>query len=158
MSDPLFKEWVCQGGFVGSNIQLNKFAVKITCPTFNLNGNPKGALSLLNSNSFGLIRMVGKNVCHGFVFDENDANALSKNKHAGLDLMIDGLKLYCRKKPQGKAMHDILAALMFLNPEYGEWVDGTPFREKGCWGFKKEGSVKALIWFDKEASLNSLSY
>lgn len=161
--DPLFKEWVCQGGFVGSNIlplekQLDKFIGKVTCPTYNLNGNHKASLKLLGSDSFGLIRMVGKNVCHGFMFNDSDANALIKGKHAGLDLMIDGLKVYCKKKPQGKAMHDILAALMLLNPEYGEWVDGEPFREKGCWGFRSGGSVRALVGVDKKAVIKSLEY
>lgn len=161
LKDPMFKEWVCQGGFVGSNIvpkekQLDKFAGKITCPTYNLNGNPKAALSLLGSNSFGQIRMVGKNVCHGFVFDADDAKSITLGKHTGLDLMVDGLNVYCNKKPQGKAMHDILAALMLLDPEYGEWVDGEPFREKGLWGFRSGGSVKALIGVDKDAVMKSL--
>jgi pyrimidine-specific ribonucleoside hydrolase len=102
--------------------------------------------------------MVGKNVCHGFVFDQSDASSLPNGKHAGLDLMINGLKVYCKKKPQGKAMHDILAALMLLNPEYGQWIDGEPFRENGSWGFRSGGSIKALVGVDKKAVINSLAY
>lgn len=161
LEDPLFKEWICQGGFVGSNMlpkekQLEKFYGKTTCPTFNLNGDPKASLSLLGSNSFGEIRMVGKNVCHGFVFNDKDANSIAKGKHAGLDLMIEGLKVYCAKKPDGKAMHDILAALMLLNPEYGEWIEGEPFRSKGEWGFRYGSSVKALTGVDREAAVKML--
>ncbi len=170
--NPMFASWTCQGGFVGANIvpkdkQLPKFAGQITVPTFNLNGNPKAALSLLGGEMFGRIRMVGKNVCHGFIFNENDVNSLPKGKRAGLDLLIEGVKTYCslqrkrggacKKKPEGKAMHDILAAIMCIDPSCGEWVTGTPYREKGKWGFSEEGSVEALIGVDKLRALEVLS-
>ena len=143
-----FHVWTCQGGFVGSNMtlpgqQLEKFAGQNVVPTFNLNGDPNAAQWLLSSGRFGHIRMVGKNVCHGYVYDEY--TVLPKGKHAGLDLMIEGLECYCKKKPEGKAMHDLLAASMHLSPENGFWVLGRPHREKGKWGFRGGGDVLALV-------------
>lgn len=57
----------------------------------------------------------------------------------------------------GKAMHDILAALLHINPDHGTWVTGHPVREQGNWGFEEGNSIiKALVSVDKEGVLNEL--
>jgi pyrimidine-specific ribonucleoside hydrolase len=163
-NDVLFEEWMCQGGFVGSNILsgdnvLDKFKDQKYVPTFNLNGDPKASLSLLSDYRFKSISMVGKNVCHGFFFDEDDISFFEKGKHAGLDLMIDGVEFYKNKnKTHKKAMHDILAALLMINPNNGNWVRGNPVREKGMWGFElnDQSNIKALISIDKKAVLREV--
>ena len=160
----IFNNWTCQGGFVGNNIvsnnlQLEKFCGMDAVATFNLNGDPKAAEHLLDHthNPFRLIKMVGKNVCHGFVFDQSNVDRLPKGSHAGLDLMIDGMNYYCKKKSQGKAMHDILAALCHIAPQHGQWVTGAPFRRKGKWGFQEAPSnINALVEVDRESILKWL--
>lgn len=160
----IFDRWTCQGGFVGSNIipdnkALDKFKGQRTVSTFNLNGDPKAALALTSIyNPFRIIRMVGKNVCHGFIFGKNDIAKLPKGKHRGLDLMIDGMEFYYQNKPDGKAMHDILAALMHINPEHGKWVKGLPYREKGKWGFEEVPSnLQALVGVSRDEALQELT-
>lgn len=160
----IFDNWTCQGGFVGNNIvsndlQLDKFRGMDYVSTFNLNGNPKAAEYLLDHthNPFRLIKMVGKNVCHGFIFNKDDIDHLPKGKHAGLDLMIDGMTHYCKKKPHGKAMHDILAALCHIAPEHGQWVTGVPLRKGGKWGFQEaQSNIKALVKVDRDSILKCL--
>ena len=153
-----FDRWTLQGGYVGSNIQppeftLPKFSGKETVPTFNLNGDPKAAQGLLaiHNNPAKEIQMVGKNVCHGFWISKDESarftiSQIPKGKHPGLDLMLNGMEKYCEKYPGGKAMHDILAALLHVAPEHGSWVTGYPFRENGLWGFREgETNISALV-------------
>jgi pyrimidine-specific ribonucleoside hydrolase len=167
-AEKIFDRWTCQGGFVGDNVLppylvLEKFKGKDAVPTFNLNGNPKAALQLLaRSRGFNQISMVGKNVCHGFIFDKDDVAKIPKGKHAGLDLMIQGMEFYCKKKPQGKPMHDILAALLHIAPEHGKWIGGCPFRKKGMWGFNAfntdtETNIRALVSVDRDAIIEELA-
>ena len=65
-----------QGGFAGEGVvppenQLEKFKGKVTCPTFNLNGDPQSALSVLERRAwFSDLRFVSKNVCHGVKYDK----------------------------------------------------------------------------------------
>ena len=64
-----------QGGFAGEGVvpperQLEKFRGKVTCPTFNLNGDPASALVLLHRRKwFSELKFVSKNVCHGVRYD-----------------------------------------------------------------------------------------
>jgi inosine-uridine nucleoside N-ribohydrolase len=154
-----FDRWTIQGGFVGNNIVpedlcLQKFSGKRTVETFNLNGDPKAALYLLDkqAKTANHIQMVGKNVCHGFWISKDDSarftiSQIPKGKHPGLDLMINGMEKYCMKHPGGKAMHDILAALLHIAPEHGTWVTGYPYRDSGKWGFVEDSTtnIRALV-------------
>ena len=49
--------------------QLEQFKGRATCPTFNLNGDPKSALAALQFPGIGSRRFVSKNVCHGVFYD-----------------------------------------------------------------------------------------
>jgi pyrimidine-specific ribonucleoside hydrolase len=73
---PNYGRLYIQGGFAGEGVvppekQLEKFRGKVTCPTFNLNGDPVSALSVLEHRGwFSDLRFVSKNVCHGVLYDE----------------------------------------------------------------------------------------
>lgn len=65
---------VVQGGFAGEGVvpleqQLPKFRGMVTCPTYNLNGDPRSALEVLACSAIASKRFVSKNVCHGVVYD-----------------------------------------------------------------------------------------
>jgi pyrimidine-specific ribonucleoside hydrolase len=168
----LFKRWTLQGGYVGCNIQLPEFTIPKfvgldAVPTFNLNGDPKAAQYLLVShdNCAEEIQMVGKNVCHGFwISKDNSArhtlSQIPKGKHQGLDVMLSGMEKYCEKKPEGKAAHDILAALLHIAPLHGKWVNGSPFRRKGKWGFveaQEPTNINALVTVDGDAVMQEFA-
>lgn len=156
--NPLFESWTCQGGFAGDNVvpvedRLEKFNGMLTCPTYNLNGNPKAAEGLLAQPSMmGPIRLVSKNVCHGFLCEWEDA-VIKKDMHPGLVLMLRGTQMYLSDKKKPKALHDTLAAALMLDPWAGTWVRGTPYREKGKWGFTPDpkGHVEIVTKVDRKA-------
>jgi len=137
---PFFRTWTCQGGFAGDNIvppehRLPKFAGKLTCPTFNLGGDSKAALGLLGKNSpIWTRRMVSKNVCHGVFWGPMVNERIPSGAHAGLDLIKEGMAFYFKKRPEGKALHDTIAAAAAIDPSIGTWVRVQPYMEKGEWG------------------------
>ncbi|WP_312301994.1 nucleoside hydrolase [Chryseobacterium sp.] len=129
-----FDRWFCQGGFAGDNIvpkeyRLEKFDGKLTCPTFNLNGNPLAAEALL-SIPMKERRMISKNVCHGAVFTKADAELLVpfRNHNKGLRLFLDAVEL------KEKALHDTVAALLAIDPSKALWAEVIPYRKRGEWG------------------------
>jgi hypothetical protein len=68
------REAVVQGGFAGDGIvprerQLPKFTGMATCPSFNLNGDPRTGLAVRHHPGIPLRRFVSKNVCHGVIYD-----------------------------------------------------------------------------------------
>lgn len=66
-----------QGCFAGEGVvppekQLEKFRGKVTCPSFNPNGDPKATLDILAHWSwFEDLRFIGKQVCHGVKYDHD---------------------------------------------------------------------------------------
>lgn len=164
---PMYKEWTCQGGFAGDNVvpeehRLEKFKGKITCPTFNLNGNVEAAKDLLGHRRMGRTRMVSKNVCHGFRYDKDMHAQVPAGSHRGLDLMREGMDCYFDKHPDGKALHDVLAAVLAIDPRSGTWANVVPIREKGEWGSwpvpeSALGSVKILVSVDRQKIIESMA-
>ena len=133
--------WVAQGGFAGDNVvpeayRLEKFAGRITCPTFNFNGDYKTALAMLENPNIEEKRLVSKNVCHGMVYDQDWQERIYPHRHqsAGLELIYKGMELYLAKSPNGKKFHDPLAAVVAVNPEVCEFREVRMFRQKGEWG------------------------
>ncbi|MFZ4929424.1 nucleoside hydrolase [Chryseobacterium sp. Mn2064] len=129
-----FDRWFCQGGFVGDNIvpkeyRLEKFDGKRTCATFNLNGNPLAAETLL-SIPMTERRMISKNVCHGAVFTKEDAELLIpyRDHNKGLKLFLKAVEL------KEKALHDTVAALLAIDPSKALWEEVIPYRTRGEWG------------------------
>ena len=139
---PFFQSWTCQGGFAGDNIvppehRLPKFAGKITCPTFNLAGDRRAADELLCKKPLPIpvVRMVAKNVCHGMFYSRDVDWRVPSGAHPGLDFIKKGMSHYFQKHPGGKALHDVVAAVIALNPHIGTWVRVLPYCEKnGEWG------------------------
>lgn len=129
-----FDRWFCQGGFAGDNIvpkehRLEKFDGKMTCATFNLNGNLLAAEKLF-SIPITERRLISKNVCHAAVFTKADAEMLMpfRNHNKGLDLFLKAVEL------KEKALHDTVAALLAIDPSKALWEEVIPYRTRGEWG------------------------
>lgn len=163
----MFQDWTCQGGFAGDNVvppehRLEKFRGRTTCPTYNLNGDTNAARELLVHPRMGRVRMVSKNVCHGFRCDRAMLDRIPKGAHAGLDLLRDGMEFYFQKHPDGKALHDVLAAALAIDPEAGTWARVIPVRIRGEWGSALApegalGAVDIITSVDTERVLSALA-
>jgi pyrimidine-specific ribonucleoside hydrolase len=139
---PFFRSWTCQGGFAGDNIvppehRLPKFSGKTTCPTFNLGGDRRAAGELLCNKPLPIpiVRLVAKNVCHGMFYSRDVDWRVPTGAHPGLDFIKKGMGYYFQKHPGGKALHDVVAAVVALNPQIGTWARVLPYCERnGEWG------------------------
>lgn len=160
--------WTCQGGFVGDNLmpedlRLPKFAGRLTCPSFNVNGDPRAALWMFGAGQIATKRLVTKSVCHGLFYGRAEDARVPSGAHPGLDLLKAGMAVYFEKHPGGKALHDVVAAALALSPDVGRWVPAVPYRERGEWGCRAPGAgeapgaPQALVQVDVERLLASLS-
>ncbi len=140
--------WVAQGGFAGDNVvpeehRLDKFKGRNSCPTFNFNGDPEGAMMALKTKQISLRHLVSKNVCHGIAYDHamHDKVAPHADKTPGLQLMYKGMDIYLKKNPAGKLFHDPLAAAVVIDPSVCEFKEVEMYRNRGEWGANpKEGT------------------
>ena len=145
------KWWTCQGGFAGDNVvppehRLPKFTGRITCPTYNLGGDRTAAETLINCGLFSQIRFVSKNVCHGIIYDRTMHDRIPWDAHPGLDLLKQGMETYFKDHSDGKALHDVIAAALAINPQAAKWSEGELFYKKGEWGFNPSED-----WFAQSA-------
>ena len=134
-----------QGGFLGYHIyspvvRLPEFEGRGWMPTFNLNGDRRGA-AVLSAAPISDRRFVGKNVCHTVVYDRAVHATMqappSDNPAAGLFRMA--MDLYLKSHP-AKKWHDPTAAACHLHPEIGTWVRGRVIKlEGGCPGWTPRG-------------------
>lgn len=138
---PFPKRWVGQGGFAGDNIvpeedRLPKFAGRITCPTFNLNGDVAAARAIFVDKRIEERILVSKNVCHGVPWDRafHDRVRALPRRTDGLELCLQGMDAYFRKNPLGKLLHDPLAMAFAIDPSIGYLAHVEAYREKGEWG------------------------
>lgn len=150
-----FAEWTCQGGFVGESLMppgkvLEKFKGKETCPTWNLTGNVEAALTLLNSDweyapAIPIRRLVPKSVCHGVLYTQEMHSRIPSGAHPGLDLFKKGMECYFKCKPEGKALHDVLATALAIHTQIGTWVEVEPYRTpQGEWGCRKADTSQGI--------------
>jgi pyrimidine-specific ribonucleoside hydrolase len=146
---------VAQGGFAGEGVvppekQLPKFQGRVTCPTFNLNGDPKSALAALASDAIGERRFVSKNVCHGVIYDRAMHARLTplKDRSRSLERIWHGMEVYLDRQEDGKAFHDPLAACCAIDPGIGTWAEVDLYREKGEWGARLQGGTRTFIITD----------
>jgi inosine-uridine nucleoside N-ribohydrolase len=154
-----------QGGFVPYSLhnyevkRLEKFEGLITCPTFNLGGDPKSAALFIEDKNITR-SFVGKNVCHTIVYDKQTFIA-HKNSHLGLmpddmlwhkaqTLFKQTMNLFFDLGAPHKMFHDPTAAALMLHPEIGTWLTGTLYRENGHYGTKLEGNDKLLVTLNEE--------
>jgi len=132
-----------QGGFLAYDlhkyncVRLEKFEGKTTVPTFNLNGDPKAALTVINSDLIFHRKFVSKNVCHTVVYDKDVHSAIKSGfiyRNRASDLFIEAMDIYLSKHTD-KKFHDPTAAVCHMHPEIATWVDGNIYRDpKGNWG------------------------
>lgn len=158
--------WVAQGGFAGEGVvpterQLEKFKGMRTCPTYNLNGDPKSALAALNYPGIGIRRFVSKNVCHGVYYDSemHQRFATVKDKSLALAYIWKGMDAYLKENSAGKKFHDPLAACCAIDESIGTWAEVELYREQGQWGAKlSPGSGTWLITdYDPEKFVHTLT-
>jgi inosine-uridine nucleoside N-ribohydrolase len=162
--------WVAQGGFAGDNVvpkefRMKKFDGMVECPTYNFGGDPKSALSALNSKQIDSIMLVSKNVCHSVVYDITLHLKMKKllkerknnEKETGLDLLVEGMEIYLKKKGE-KKFHDPLAAMCMLNPSICKFEKVTLEKNKNNWSSKlsKNSNTEISISVDIEAFENEL--
>ncbi len=166
---------VVQGGFAGEGVvprerQLKKFLGMVTCPTYNLNGDPKSALAAIASPAIASKRFVSKNVCHGVVYDAamHQRVGAVRDRSQSLDLIWRGMDEYLPKASArgeitaaevresrddaGKKLHDPLAACCAIDESIGEWAEVELFRERGEWGARSApgSGVHIITGYDRE--------
>jgi inosine-uridine nucleoside N-ribohydrolase len=149
------KKAVVQGGFAGEGVvppelQMEKFRGLASCPSFNLNGDPKGTLQILAHDGFGRRYFVSKNVCHRLVYD-NEIHELvgaRKDRNKALNYIWQGMDFYLRENALGKIMHDILAAVCAIEPDVASWAEIELYREKGGWGSRLAPGTNTFITVD----------
>lgn len=144
--------WVAQGGFAGEGVvpterQLDKFRGMRTCPSYNLNGDPRSALRAIDHPGIMERRFVSKNVCHGVTYDAalHARVTAVKDESQALEIIWRGMSRYLSDRPVGKLFHDPLAACCAINPGIGQWAPVRIFRERGEWGSELEEGSKTLI-------------
>lgn len=152
-----FPRATVQGGFLAYAahahpvLHLQKFEGLETVPTFNLNGDVKGAVRFLESAT--PTHFVGKNVCHTVVYDRarhEDVTATPAKSRAG-EVLREVMGMYLEGHAE-KMFHDPTAAVCHLHPEIGTWVEGTPYRQSGGWGTRVGRSPhRALADIDRDA-------
>ena len=154
-----------QGGFAGEGVvprerQLEKFLGRTTCPSFNLNGDPKSALLAVAHPRIHERRLVAKNVCHGVVYDRSlhDRVADARARSPALALIFRGMERYLADHPGGKIFHDPLAACCAIDPAIATWAEVEVYRERGEWGSRlSPGSGTSIITdLDREAFMRVL--
>lgn len=158
---PLFSEMVIQGGFAGDNVvppeaRIAKFDGRVTCPTYNLNGNPTASRYILETTRVRFASLVSKNVCHAAVAMPEDLEGIPSS-HEGFELLRRAVDRFARRGR--KALHDLVAVALALDPGAAQWVEGRPYRQKGEWGFEAEpGSPRRItIGLDFPRCLRVLS-
>lgn len=146
---------VVQGGFAGEGVvpperQLDKFRGRTTCPSFNLNGDPKAVLAAHAHPGIRVRRFVSKNVCHGVVYDaELHAQvAAVRERSPSLALIWQGMDHYLRQSPAGKIFHDPLAACCAIEESIGSWAEVEIYRERGEWGARLAAGTRTFIIVD----------
>jgi inosine-uridine nucleoside N-ribohydrolase len=109
---------VVQGGFAGEGVvprehQLEKFRGLVTCPTYNLNGDPKSALAVVASSAIAVKRFVSKNVCHGVYYDAQLHARLAAIRHhsRSLELIWRGMQTYLHDGDEPRASRPRNAAI-----------------------------------------------
>jgi inosine-uridine nucleoside N-ribohydrolase len=112
-------------------------------------------------------RFVSKNVCHGVMYDgkmhsefEKRIASLPDGRHRqSLKLIYKGMESYLKKKPEGKAFHDPLAACCVINPHIGHWEKVNLYREKGEWGSARAPSqhnAEIIVGYNHQDFLDTL--
>lgn len=109
---------VFQGGYSPNSVKpLEKFKGQKSAQSFNPSGAKKDFLELRDSPDIQRKYYVGKNVCHGFA---------KANLTAQWEPEPRLIKEFYDNLSESKAMHDVLAAKMLINPCMGDWELAKP--------------------------------
>jgi pyrimidine-specific ribonucleoside hydrolase len=146
-----------QGGFLGYHlyaprVRLPDFEGRTWMPTFNLNGDRRGAEVLLKA-AIPERRFVGKNVCHTLLYDRafHATMPAADSDSPAQVLFMTGMEEYL-KIHEAKKWHDPAAAACHLHPEIGVWVRGWVSKIEGGWGtLADEGGDLILADVDRDA-------
>jgi pyrimidine-specific ribonucleoside hydrolase len=137
-----------QGGFLAYDShhynrckRLKKFEGKSEAPTFNLNGDRRGAEVFLKAPITDR-RFVSKNVCHTVIYDQaiHERFLSIPPNNLASQLIREGMTRYLKKHPEGKKFHDPTAAVAHLHPEVIKWVRGKLYTKGGKWGWNVNNS------------------
>lgn len=157
---------VAQGGFAGEGVvpterQLDKFKGMVTCPTYNLNGDPISALEALEYPGIGIRRFVSKNVCHGVYYDQEMHKRFEavKDKSLTLAYIWKGMDVYLQHKPDGKKFHDPLTACCAIDESIGTWAEVELYRSRGEWGARlcPNSGTWIITDYDREKFVETLT-
>jgi hypothetical protein len=80
--------------------------------------------------------------------------------HPGLDLVKSGMNVYFERHPQGKALHDVIAAVAAIDTSLGSWARVDPYRKEGKWGSNPSTNPNSpwiLTSFNEDVFLRTLS-
>lgn len=139
--DATVRRWVAQGGFAGNNLvpernRLAKFAGRTTCESFNFGGNKQATLAALESDRVAHRDLVSKNVTHGIAWDADlHARLLSASDPApGVVLAREAMAVFLARRPEGKLLHDPLAACAILDRDAFTWAPVEVTYSQGQWG------------------------
>lgn len=175
--DVTVRRWVAQGGFAGDNLvpekhRLAKFAGRSTCESFNFGGNKRATLAALASDRIAYRDLVSKNVTHGIAWDADlQARLRSVPSPApGVGLAYEAMAVFLARRPEGKLLHDPLAACAILGREAFTWTPVDVTYSQGQWGARPDPAsttsiTVAVDWpraadllFDTELGLRTPSH
>lgn len=146
------RRWVGQGGFAGDNLvapehRLARFDGRLTCETYNLGHDPKGAALALQAPGFGVRQLVSKNVTHGVSWDPvfHQQMRVFADSRPGMQLACEAMGVYLEQHPEGKLLHDPLAAAAVLEPSLFGWAEVELYSEKGAWGSRPAPGSRTFI-------------
>jgi inosine-uridine nucleoside N-ribohydrolase len=157
--------WVAQGGFAGDNIvpphrRLPKFAGTSTQESYNFGHDANGALAALSSPRIHERLLVAKNVTHGVAWDPALQARLKERDDLtpGARLAMEAMDVYLRERPEGKLLHDPLAAAAALDPGSFEWAEVEVYRKQGRWGSRPSHATgtRVSVAVDAEKALHTL--
>jgi pyrimidine-specific ribonucleoside hydrolase len=121
-------------------------------PTFNLNGDRKGAEVLLKA-AIPERRFVGKKVCHTLLYDRamHATMPAADPCNPAAVLFMAGIQAYLEGH-EAKKWHDPTAAACHLYPEIGTWLRGRVEKIEAGWGtVAEEAGDLVLADIDRDA-------
>lgn len=146
---------IIQGGFAGdgvvpADLQLDKFKGARAVPSHNLIGDTKATQKILEYTPQHGKYFVSKNVCHRVIYDRQLHTQVAEKRanSRALDLIWQGMAVYFDINPDGKMLHDPLAACCAIDPSIGAWREVNLFKEGNAWGATLADNTNTFIIID----------
>jgi inosine-uridine nucleoside N-ribohydrolase len=159
------KRWVAQGGFAGETLvapanRLPKFKGRTACESFNFGHDKKGTLAALSSPQIQRRELVSKNVTHGIAWDAvlQCRLSCSQGLTAGAGLAREGMAIYLQQYPEGKLLHDPMAAAALIDRGAFTWEEVSVQYAAGQWSALSAAATNTFITVaaDRERAFNAL--